>query len=479
MTSIRARLLVPLLVGPLIVLALGGVGVYWVASSRLSEQLDAALSAHVRTLAGLVTIEGGRVVCEFSEQGEHSRPGVPYVVLDPSGGVVAESPQLRGFAWRPRPGPAGAVAIETVTLPSGAAARAAGVLFAPAREDETSERLSEPPPGTGAYAVIVAESLDGVRHAEAALAGALTLVGLLTMATLAATVWLGVRVGLAPLRQLGMAIRGIAVDNSGPASGRERATAPRELAPVYDELDHMVGRVEGAIARERRFTDAASHELRTPLAELRTVLDVAARWPDPERLLAAVLEARGIGIEMERLVEALLLHHAPSGEGVGVSVGPVALAEIERLGGEAASRGVHVEATTESQGVWRVAPAAAQVIIRNLIGNAVEYSPRGGHVRVFVRAEGEGGAGLVVENGPVALEQGELPRLFEPFWRRDAARADRSHHGLGLSIVRHVTSIAGLCCEAELVEGATLRMTVRPSPSAADRDGAAGSGSKL
>jgi signal transduction histidine kinase len=102
---------------------------------------------------------------------------------------------------------------------------------------------------------------------------------------------------------------------------------------------------------------------------------------------------------------------------------------------------------------------AVGIIIRNLIDNAVQYTPAEGRIAIRIEGTGNGSRSLVVENDPVALAADDLPRLFEPFWRRDGSRSDRQHAGLGLTVVQQIGAVVGLRVDAAL-SGDRLQMRV-------------------
>jgi two-component system OmpR family sensor kinase len=119
------------------------------------------------------------------------------------------------------------------------------------------------------------------------------------------------------------------------------------------------------------------------------------------------------------------------------------------------------------RGSLRGRPEAVEIMVRNLIENAVHYTPDAGEVSIRTGPAADGAAAMLIENGPVDLTPADLPRLFEPFWRRDGGRSSREHAGLGLAVVQQVAQATGLRADAELL-GDRLRIRVEParSPSA-------------
>jgi two-component system sensor histidine kinase QseC len=221
------------------------------------------------------------------------------------------------------------------------------------------------------------------------------------------------------------------------------------LLPVYREINELLGRVEQTIERERSFAGAAAHELRTPLAELRATAEVAIRWPESGAASSALHEILAIGREMERLVEFLLLLSRGSAggatpDGAEAPIDEVLRGALEQARGVIEQKRLNVTLDVATDQKAPVTRDALEVIVRNLVENAVHYTPEGGAILVRAERGDNGFAGLLVENGPVHLSEGDLTRLFEPFWRMDGARADRTHAGLGLAVVQRIANSSGL-----------------------------------
>lgn len=216
--------------------------------------------------------------------------------------------------------------------------------------------------------------------------------------------------------------------------------------------------------RERRFTDAAAHELRTPIAELRTISDVADRWPEPERLRRSVTEARAIADEMEALLESLLAvarggKAYESQPAESVMVLPLARSIAESKLEQFRRRGVSCALDGEDDAHWHGPRGAILAILRNLIENAAEYTPDGGSVRISATTN-DGSTSFAIENGPMSLQPDQAVHIFEPFWRADTARSDREHRGLGLSIVATLADALQLRRDVAVTPERRLRISL-------------------
>lgn len=256
-------------------------------------------------------------------------------------------------------------------------------------------------------------------------------------------IWVGIGRGLKPLWRLASEVEqrsATQLDRFGRNNG-----VPREVQPLVTALNNLLVRLEDAFARERRFTADAAHELRTPLASLKTQAQVALRANDGEerrRALTAILS----GVDRaNHLVEQLLtLARLDPEQGPG-EVMPVALRALaeEAIGlcmplavGKQIDLGLGPIETVEVQGN----PLALLVLVRNLIDNAVRYTPSGGQVEVSLRREGQYVAVTVADSGP-GIPAAERQRVFERFHR--GLGHDTQGCGLGLSIVLRIAEMHG------------------------------------
>jgi signal transduction histidine kinase len=287
-------------------------------------------------------------------------------------------------------------------------------------------------------------SRSEARHARDEIVEALgeALVWPLAMAlpALALAIWLGVGSGLRPLRELRAQLARRGAADLAPL---DTARAPQEIEPLVAELNRLFGRIEHALQRERRLTADAAHELRTPLAVLSTQAQVA-RHAAGEAARNEALDALVGGAERAaRLIEQMLtLARLEAGQ-LGEHAQRVALHEVAREAlAEAAPRALqkNIDISLEEG-----PPAAVQghagllaTLVRNLVDNAVRYTPPGGRVGVSVRPESKVVRLEIVDNGP-GVPPAELARLGERFHR--LAAPGESGSGLGLSIVLRIAEL--------------------------------------
>ena len=238
---------------------------------------------------------------------------------------------------------------------------------------------------------------------------------------------------------------------------------PKEILGLVVAVNGLLQRLDAMLARERRFTADAAHELRTPVAalkvhahNLRQARTDAERDESQQQLDASVLRT-------ERLVAQLLALSRVEPGATAVEPRTVdlrALAEqhLSDYAALTASRGVHMALQVESVSV-RGDEAALDAMMRNLIDNAVRYSPRDGQVRVQLSREG-GDAVLTVEDSGPGIPAEARTRVFERFHRELGSGVEGS--GLGLSIVKQVVEMhAGSIVLDDSPQWGGLRATVR------------------
>ena len=241
---------------------------------------------------------------------------------------------------------------------------------------------------------------------------------------------------------------------------------PREIEPLVSELNRLLLRLEIAFSAQRDFIADAAHELRSPLTALRLQLQLLDRAPDE----LARHEARDrLGAAIERaihLVEQLLtLARADPGEAVPAAA-PIDLAAVAAAGiadSHALAMTRHIEVSLESQPTPMQGDAEAlRILMRNLIDNAVRYTPPGGSVWVRCCLTAAGPELEVQDTGP-GIPAGDRERVFDRFYRR--AGGTETGTGLGLAIVYAVaTRHSGRVNLGEAAGGGLLVSVRFPSP---------------
>ena len=266
-------------------------------------------------------------------------------------------------------------------------------------------------------------------------------------------VWMAVRHALRPLYDLGQRVTQRSPDDSAPLPDGE---VPAEVQALVGALNRLFGRMARMIESERRFTADAAHELRTPLAAVRMQAQVAqGALDDAERdtALAAVVQGcdRAAHLVDQLLQLARLENQVDVAESV-CSVRAVARSLGADLSGVAEQRGQELRwswggarEVTEAFGDVDTCPlpeGLLRILLRNLVDNALRYSPAGAKVHVSCLALPEKRASLCIEDSGPGLPPDAVQRLGERFFR--VVGSGQPGSGLGWSIVRRIAAQYGL-----------------------------------
>ena len=244
--------------------------------------------------------------------------------------------------------------------------------------------------------------------------------------------------------------------------GNERTlVVPYDVDGRQERLVYLSEAGDLAAYEELRsgFTAAVSHELRTPLARLLSLLELAALpGEDVDHLVEQA--RREVDAIRELIDEVLFLAELESGTRV-VSLGaepvlPVLDGVAAELAEQAARAGVTLHVEGEADATAEVRPRMLGVVARNLAENAIRYAGPGANATLSVRRV-NGEVVLTVVDDGAGVEQSDLPRLFERFYRADRSRGSRGT-GLGLAIVKHVVTSAGGTVEAHGGRGRGLEI---------------------
>ena len=273
-----------------------------------------------------------------------------------------------------------------------------------------------------------------------------------------AVAWI-VRRGLNPLRFVAAEVQRRDARTLAPL-GTDHL--PREIEPLVNELNRLLERLRQAFAAQRAFISDAAHELRSPLTALRLQLQLLDRAPDETERLEA--RAR-LGAAVERaihLVEQLLTLARSEPQDAAMELEKVDLAAAAAD----AIRDTHDLALARKIDLGLEAPPglyvqgdreALRTLVRNLVDNAVRYTPPGGTVQVRCWSAAQRAILEVSDTGP-GIPAEEKQRVFDRFYRRAAAQEDGT--GLGLAIVKAIAERHSARIELGEALGGGLRVAL-------------------
>jgi signal transduction histidine kinase len=254
----------------------------------------------------------------------------------------------------------------------------------------------------------------------------------------------------------------VASSRTGEARAPAAAWDVVEIETLASTVDGLLQRIETAHERERRFLMDASHELRSPLARLRAELELAVSETNDPALVARLTRA---GATCERLIrdtESLLaLARSEPPAGVAVDIVESVRRVLSDLAVHEGPRAERVTQSGDDEALVRADPALVELVVANLIDNALKFSE--GTVRVSVSSRDARVTIEVVDAG-AGLATGDEARAFEPFFRGDEARATKSGTGLGLALVLHASrALGGEATLERAKEGGTIARVELPA----------------
>lgn len=463
--SLRFRLLAGATVTAGVVLSLLGISIYAAMEHALFRDFDSTLTTQSRLLAQMAEQSGGKVTFDFdsSQMPEFLSPsaGRYFEIWLDDGTVLARSASLEGHDLSRTLTPE---VTPQLILSDARRARVFTYAFTPNPEEHDGDKSDDKSVPRTATITVAAEPRD-LFHTLNLLAW------LLTLLCAAAVLLMGlvhsrlVSRGLRPLEELAAEIESLR--ETDLHRRLSPAGVPDELSPVVEKLNELLARLARAFAREKSFTADVAHELRTPLTGLHTTLEVCRSRPrDARAYEAAMDDCRAITGRMSGMVESLLLlARSDAGQ---LTIHPCKtdlsglVAEAWKIHAAAAGqRHLRAELSLDDPCLIETDPDKLHIIVRNLIDNAVSHADEGGRLRISVARNGQSVYAEFTNTGS-QISADEVPRLFDRFWRGDAARAGAGMHcGLGLSICQRLTTLLGGEISVDTARGRDFTIRLR------------------
>ncbi|WP_369973863.1 ATP-binding protein [Polaromonas sp. SP1] len=341
---------------------------------------------------------------------------------------------------------------------------------------------------TALQTVQIAQDLDARSARARALALRAVLPFLLLTPLLMLAVWWVISRSLAPIERARRQVAGRRADDLSPLAD---TGLPDEVRPLVDELNLLFGRVRTAFEAQRHFVADAAHELRSPLTALKLQAQALRRSDESPAEREANIARLNQGIDRAiRLVEQLLVlarEEAKEGPAAGAAM-PVDLRDIVKLAvADVLPHAHHKEIDLGVAGGLPEGPVqvsgheeALRILLRNLLDNAVKYTPAAGRVDVSLEAQ-DGLPVLVVQDSGPGIAQEDRGRVFDRFFRAsgatgatgqagESADAPTFGSGLGLAIVNTIAERHGATLQlgtSERLGGLKVEVRFPAAPAAA------------
>ena len=419
----------------LLALLLLMVTLVWVAAAVLtwvdaSDELDELLDGHLAQSAALLIVQQTGHGKELSSD-------------TPEGDPVEDAPSLHKYAPR--------VAFQ-VFHEGKLTMRSANAMDAPMSKktkgfatvklnDQTEWRVFAAQGNEGDVQVFVGEQIDSRNAILWAVLKAVLMPLMYAMPLLAGVGWLAVRNGLAPLRHLSEALAQRKPQALEPVVLEHM---PTEIEPVVQSLNALFERIGTMMASERRFTADAAHELRTPIAAIRTQAQVAlgAGTDDAQRNRALNFTLAGCDRATHLVAQLLTLSRLESSSAAApgglVDLSAVAQRVAADLALKALGRQQELELDAPAHALIAADEMLTSVLVRNLLDNALRYSPDAARVSLSVTCTDKDVTLQVEDSGP-GMSDADMARLGERFYR--VLGTEQTGSGLGWSIVRRIAGV--------------------------------------
>lgn len=246
------------------------------------------------------------------------------------------------------------------------------------------------------------------------------------------------------------------------------AETDSEVGRLVATLNGMAARMHHAFDAQRRFAADASHELRTPLTFLRGEIEYTLLRPRDAETYKAALENAVTAIErLTRTVESLsYLARLDSGESPAphrpsiVDINVLLSGVVDEHRADAAARSIDLTFQPAGAAICvHGEEAQLRLMLRNLLDNALKYTPAGGVVNATIADDNIGNVEIAVADTGPGISSEEIDHIFDRFWRTDRARTQAPDgSGLGLSIARQIAQVHGgsVGVVSELGRGSTF-----------------------
>ena len=311
------------------------------------------------------------------------------------------------------------------------------------------------------YQVMAAEHSDVRDELIDSITWRLLLPFLIMFPVLAGLVWLAIGWGLKPLSRVAGEVKNRNIRN---LDALDVESVPEEVKPLVLELNWLFATLKESFDKERRFTSDAAHELRTPLAALKTHAQLATMTDSCEDQKKSINKIMaGVDRASHVVNQLLVLARLEQGHQQSIDMQPVDLTQLSQemvseLHSLVSQRNIELSVEAADPQIVSGELTMLSMLLRNLLDNAIRYSPEGSRVELGFGQSKQGISLFVSDNGPGIADE-EKDKVFSRFHRGEAL--EETGCGIGLSIVRQVAELHRAQIKLSDNPGGGLRVEVR------------------
>ena len=471
MYSIRSKLNFTIIASMIVVLSIAAGFLYFRVAGHVEKVFDDALYDKAQALISLTELDEEGLEFDFAEDGvmlefqEHL--SLQYYQLWENGvDLLIKSPSL-GESDLPRIGTEpGDHHFADIKLPDDRDGRLIEINFMPrveVEDDEEDDGYGAVIPSPEAVTMVFArerETLDATLFAIGSTIFGVIVIVLLVSGIL---IWRLVGTGLSPLSYLAKQVSTIDESNLDARLNHE-GDHSMEIAPIENQLNHLLERLQSAFEREKRFSANAAHELRTPLSELKTLAEVARMVPEDRNQVVSFFNDIGeISGQMEKMVVTLLELSRSEAGLLRTDPENIDLAQYceeiweHAINGQGANKsllrhipeGLVIYTDREKLGM----------ILNNLFINAISYSPDNAEIEITAEILNDNVV-LEVRNASMDLRPEDILHMKDRFWRKQTIQGGSGHSGLGLTLVEALAGVMKLDVSLRLDNQQTFMVTI-------------------
>lgn len=459
MQSLRTRLIVGIAACTALLLVGSGLVVYMLLRQAMLSEIDRSLTSEVHLLIPLIEYDRNGVdldVGSLAEKVSTSADNLVQLWMD-DGTVVRRSAGLKNRDMQQLPVASDNLQISQSRLDDNTPIRYAQISF------DVLPEASDASLSPCRVTLGVARQISPLqqRLAEFRTVLLVSFAGIILFAAL--IVVIVVTVTLQPIGRLGQHIAQL--DHDKLKQKVTHQNMPSEIVPVVDRLNELLQRLDAAFERERGFTGDVAHELRTPLAGMRSIMEVTASRPrQVNEYQQALSDVYAVLIGMEEMVDKLLMLARLDAEQITPQYAIIALKDIIEPAWQPIKQTAQARHLTFQNDVSPNLSVTAdrnliQMIMSNLLGNAVTYTNENGLITLQATYTSEHII-ISLTNTGCHLQSGDIVHASDRFWRGDSARGGTGmHSGLGLSLVQRAVDLMHGTFDVQITDDACFTVT--------------------